>query len=97
MTKIIRELYYMVDDWADQHKYESKEVKDLLVRQQQLQEKIILRLGGDGQELMEALSDLNLELKDLHDEALFRAAMQLGTRIASPMALTLHPDRTVLG
>ena len=84
MKDIIRELYYLVDDWADQHNSESKEVKDLLARRQQLQEKIILRLGNDGQELMEALSNLNLDLKDLHDEALFRAAMRLGTQIAQP-------------
>lgn len=34
MTKIIRELYYMVDDWADQHNFENQEVKDLLARRQ---------------------------------------------------------------
>ena len=83
MTEIIRELYYMVDDWADQHNSESKEVKDLLARKQRLQEKIILRLGEDGQEMMESLANLNLELEDLHDEALFRAAMRLGAQITA--------------
>ena len=33
---------------------------------------------------MEALSNLNLELETIHDEALFRAAMELGVQIARP-------------
>ena len=86
MEDIIRSLYYMVDDWMGQHKSEDEETKKLLARQDALKEEIISRLGENGQEMMEALSNLNLELEDIHDEALFRAAMQLGTQIAQPAA-----------
>ena len=84
MTEIIHELYYMVDDWASQQYEASEEAKALLVRQSELKEEMALRLGEDGQALLEALSNLNLELEDIHDEALFRAAMQLGTELARP-------------
>ena len=52
--------------------------------QEALQEEIISRLGEDGRDMMETLSGLNLELEDIHDEALFRAAMELGAQIAQP-------------
>lgn len=84
MTEILCELYYMVEDWVGQHDLRDEKTQKLETRQEALQEEIILRLGEDGQELMEALSDLNLELETIHDEALFRAAVQLGARIARP-------------
>ena len=84
MTEIIHNLFYMVDEWTDRQSIHDPEMRELLDRQEALQEKIILRLGEDGQELMEALSALNLELETIHDQALFRAAMQLGTQIAQP-------------
>lgn len=84
MEDIIRSLYYMVDDWMGQHKSEDEELKKLMARQAALKEEIISRLGENGQDMMETLSNLNLELEDIHDEALFRAAMELGTEIARP-------------
>ena len=82
MTELINKLYYMVEDWVGQHDLQGEETKALEARQEALQEKIILRLGEDGQDMMEALADLNLRLETIHDQALFRAAMGLGTRIA---------------
>lgn len=35
---------------------------------------------------MEALADLNLRVETIHDQALFRAALGLGARIAQPVA-----------
>ena len=84
MTELISKLYYMVEDWVGQHDLQDKEIKNLEAQQEALQEKIILRLGEDGRDMMEALSNLNLELETFHDQALFRAAMQLGTQIAQP-------------
>lgn len=84
MEDIIRSLYYMVDDWMGQHKSEDEELKKLMARQAALKEEIISRLGENGQDMMETLSNLNLELEDIHDEALFRAAMELGVQIARP-------------
>lgn len=87
MEKIIRSLYYTVEDWVGQHDLMDEETKRLESCQNDLQNEIILRLGEGGQELMEALADLNLKLETIHDEALFRASMQLGTQIAGDAPL----------
>lgn len=84
MTELINKLYYMVEDWVGQSDLQDGETKNLEARQEALQEKIILRLGEDGQDMMEALADVNLKLETIHDQALFRAAMRLGAEIVQP-------------
>lgn len=84
MTELIQHLFYMVDEWVDQHYIKSAEAKKLLAQRAALQEEMSRRLGEDGWDMLETLSDLNLRLEDIHGEALFRAAMELGTRIAHP-------------
>ncbi len=84
MTELITRLYYMVEDWIGQHDLRGEKINELETRQEALQEEIISRLGEDGRDMMETLSGLNLELEDIHDEALFRAAMELGAQIAQP-------------
>ena len=84
MTELINELYYMIEDWVGHHDLQEETIKSLEARQEALQEMIILRLGEDGRDMMETLSGLNLELETIHDQALFRAAMRLGTQIAQP-------------
>lgn len=84
MTELINKLYYLAEDWVGQSDLQDEEIKNLEARQEALQEKIILRLGEDGQDMMEALADLNLKLETIHDQALFRAAMRLGAEIAQP-------------
>ena len=71
-----------MEDWVGQHDLQSEKAQDLEIQVEALQNKIILRLGEDGQDMMEALADLNLRLETIHDEALFRAAMGLGAQIA---------------
>lgn len=93
MTELLHKLYYMVEDWVGQHDLRDEKTQKLEIRQEALQEEIILRLGKDGQDMMEALSNLNLELETIHDEALFRAAMQLGTEIAQPRRRPWTADR----
>ena len=84
MIELINKLYYMVEDWVGQHDLQDAEIKNLEAQQEALQEKIILRLGDNGRDMVEALSNLNLELETIHDQALFRAALGLGTQIAKP-------------
>lgn len=84
MTKALDELYYIVDDWAGQQSECSEEAKNLMARRKSLKEEIALRLGADGQDLLETLSNLDLSLEDIHDKALFQAALSLGTEIAQP-------------
>lgn len=81
---MIHKLYYMMEDWVDQHDLQSEKAHELEIQVEALQNKIILRLGEDGQDMMEALSDLTLRLETIHDQALFRAAMGLGAQIARP-------------
>lgn len=84
MTEIIHGLYHMVEEWADQQPINDPKLKELSDRQDALQEEIIQRLGEGGRDMMETLSGLNLELETIHDEALFRAAVQLGAELAQP-------------
>lgn len=81
-SMVIDELYYIVDDWIGQEYDQSKEAKTLIERRSCLKEEIAHRLGADGESLLDALSDLNLNLEDIHGKALFRAALSLGTEIA---------------
>ena len=87
MTELINELYYMVDDWASQQDKDSGKAKDLQARLSDIEDEIELRLGEGGRELMEILSNLRLELENIHAQALFRAAMGLGAQIAQPFSL----------
>ena len=89
MTELINELYYMVDDWASQQDKDSGRAKDLQARLSDIEDEIELRLGEGGRELLEVLSNLRLELETIHDQALFRAAMELGTQIARPYSTSL--------
>lgn len=84
MNEVIRSVYYIVEDWIDQQNLMDEETRKLEALQDELQNEIIHRLGEDGQELMEALANLNLKLETIHDQALFRAAMGLGAQIARP-------------
>lgn len=84
MTELITSLYYMVDDWASQQYESSEEAKTLRARQANIKNEIERRLGENGRDLLDELSNLTLNLEDIHDEALFRAAMELGVQIAQP-------------
>ena len=87
MTELMNELYYMVDEWASQQDKDSGKAKDLQARLSDIEDEIELRLGEGGREMLEILNNLSLELEELHDQALFRAAMNLGTQIAQPFSL----------
>jgi len=84
MTKIMNELYYMIEEQAGQELMGDKEVTSLERRKFALQDEVIRRLGGDGEELLEGIADLDLKLETIHDKALFRAAVQLGAELARP-------------
>lgn len=87
MTELINKLYYLVEYQIGQLDTQTETEKELTERREALQDKIALRLGEDGQDMIEALNALSLELETIHDQALFRAAMQLGTEIAHPAGL----------
>lgn len=84
MIDALNELYYIVDDWVGQEYEQSGEAKTLLERRSCLKEEIACRLGANGEKLLDALSDLDLSLEDIHDKALFQAALSLGAEIARP-------------
>ena len=94
MTGILHNLYHMVDEWADRQSLNDPELKELSARQSALQDEIILRLGEDGQEMMENLADLSLKLETIHGEALFRAAMRLGAQITASGPKPFHAKRS---
>ena len=82
MESILNELYYMVDEWAGQQYENNEETKGLEEQKYALQEEIARRVGKNGQEMLEELSNLNLKLEDIHDQALFRAALRLAMEMA---------------
>lgn len=83
MTKIMNEIYYMLEDQAGQELLGDEEAKSLEERRGALWDEVIRRLGEDGEEIREVIRNLDLELEDIHDKALFRAALRLGAQIAS--------------
>ena len=85
MTKIMNELYYMVDDWADQQFRDKEKAKSLEEQKFALEEEIIRRIGDEGREMLEALAGLSMELEDIHDKALFQASFSLGTEAVRPL------------
>lgn len=82
MSEIMNELYYMVDEWAGQQYENNEETKGLEEKKYALQEEIARRVGKNGQEMLEELSNLNLKLEDIHDQALFRASLRLAMEMA---------------
>lgn len=87
MEKIINELYYMVDTWAGQQYENNEEAKGLEAQKFALQEDIARRVGENGQEVLEKLSEVSLRLEDIHDQALFRAALRLAIEMTQRGAL----------
>lgn len=87
MEKIINELYYMVDAWAGQQYENNEETKGLEEQKFALQAEIARRVGENGQEMLEKLSELSLRLEDIHDQALFRAALRLALEMTQKGAL----------
>ena len=81
MSEIMRELYYMIDNWADQQFRDDIKAKSLEEQKFALEGEIAQRIGEGGQEMLEVLADLNLKLEDIHDKALFRAALRFGAEI----------------
>lgn len=87
MSEILNELYYMVDTWASQQYEGSEEAKGLEERKFALQEEIARRVGENGWEMLEELSNLNLKLEDIHDQALFRASLRLAIEMTQKAPL----------
>ena len=86
MSEIMNEIYYMLEDQAGQELIKDEDVKSLEDQKSALKEEIAQRIGAGGKEMLETLANLNLELEDIHDKALFRAAVQLGAELVRPEA-----------
>ncbi len=86
MNKIMNKLYYMIDEWAGQQYEMDEGTKSLEERKLALQDEIAHRIGDDGQDMVEALANLSLELETIHDKALFRAAVRLGAELTGASA-----------
>ena len=86
MDEMIRELYYMVEEWTGQGLMGDEEVKRLEEQRGALWDKVLRRFGEGGEEIREVIRSLDLELETIHDKALFRAAVQLGAELTRPAA-----------
>lgn len=86
MDEMIRELYYMVEEWTGQELMGDEEVKRLEEQRGALWDKVIHRFGEGGEEIREIIRNLDLELETIHDKALFRAGVRLGAELTRPEA-----------
>lgn len=83
MTKIMNEIYYMLEDQAGQELIKDEEAKSLENQRGALWDEVIRRLGEDGEDIREVIRNLDLELETIHDKALFRAALSLGAEMVA--------------
>lgn len=77
----------MVDDWAGQQYENNEETRELEGQKFALREEIARRVGENGWEMLEELSNLNLRLEDIHDQALFRASLRLAIEMTQKAPL----------
>lgn len=82
MNDIMNEIYYMLTERIGQQCMKDESVKVLLIRKCALINEIILRLGKDGEKLMDDLTGLSAEIDELQSKALFQTSLCLGTKIA---------------
>ena len=82
MSEIMNELYYMITERIGQQSMQEQEMKLLMARKCALADEIIFRLGRDGEDLLDALTELESKIETIHDKALFHEALHLGTRIS---------------
>lgn len=59
-----------------------KEEKALAARKCAVIEEIVLRLGEGGDDLIDRLTEVDADLEDIHDKAIFGKALRLGTKVA---------------
>ncbi len=81
MSDHMRELYYMLDDWAGQQCLKDSQAGPIMERQRALMQKVQARLGENAVALLDAMAEVNQDLEDLHDRALFQAAFLLGVEL----------------
>ena len=83
MDEIMNNIYYMLLERIGQQCGNDLEAKILRRRKIALIDEIILRLGEDGDDLMDTLTNLDADLETIHDKALFQAALNLGIQMAA--------------
>ena len=83
MTEIMNDIYYMLLERIGQQCVNDLETKILRRRKSALIDEIILRLGENGDDLMDTLANLDADLETIHDKALFEAALNLGIQMAA--------------
>ena len=84
MTKIMNKLYYMLVEQIGQENAQRQEVKALMRRKCAMLDEIALRIGEDGSDMLDELTNLDAELETIQEKALFRVAVSLGAELAQP-------------
>lgn len=95
MSEMMNELYYILTEEIGRQCMKEEAIKVLMIRQCALMDEIMLRLGEDGEKLMDRLADLKSEMDDMQSKALFRAALCLGTKITEPWRGVYVPVQTM--
>ena len=82
MSEIMNELYYMITERIGQQSMQEQEMQLLMARKCALADEIIFRIGEDGEDLLDALAELDSKIDTILDKALFQEALHLGTQIS---------------
>lgn len=83
MSEFMNNIYYMMVEKIGQQCAGDTEMKILMRRKCVLIDEIILRIGENGGDLMDTMSDLDASIGDIQSKALFRAALSLGAEMAA--------------
>ena len=82
MSEIMNNIYYMMVEQVGQRCARETEMKILMRRKCALMDEIALRIGDGGEELLEAMTNLDADLENIQGKAMFRAAVRLGAELA---------------
>ena len=82
MSEIMNNIYYMMVEQVGQRCARETEMKILIRRKCALMDEIALRIGDGGEELLEAMTNLDADLENIQGKAMFRAAVRLGAELA---------------
>lgn len=86
MSEMMNEIHYMMAEQVGQQCASETEMKILMRRKCALIEEIALRIGDGGEDLLDAMTNINVEMDNIQGKAMFRAAVRLGAELVRPEA-----------
>lgn len=86
MSELMDKIYYMMVEQVGQQCARESEIKILMRQKCALMDEIVLRIGDGGEDLLDAVTNIDADLDNIQGKAMFRAAVRLGAELAGPEA-----------